>query len=81
MPNDSLREFSLLLPDGSSRTYPVGTTALEVAQSIGPRLAQWCIELMSLRGAFLVTAGLLVLSGLMCLGLTDRVVRDSAIHH
>ena len=30
----------LTLPDGSERTVPAGTTALEVAQSIGPRLAQ-----------------------------------------
>lgn len=39
MSEDLQQELSLVLPDGSSRTYPVGTTALEVAQSIGPRLA------------------------------------------
>jgi threonyl-tRNA synthetase len=30
----------LTLPDGSERTVPAGSTALEVAHSIGPRLAQ-----------------------------------------
>lgn len=30
----------LTLPDGSERTVPAGTTALEVARSIGPRLAE-----------------------------------------
>ena len=30
----------LTLPDGSERTVPAGTTALDVAHSIGPRLAQ-----------------------------------------
>jgi threonyl-tRNA synthetase len=30
----------LTLPDGSERTVPAGTTALDVARSIGPRLAQ-----------------------------------------
>jgi threonyl-tRNA synthetase len=30
----------LTLPDGSERSVPAGTTALEVAHSIGPRLAQ-----------------------------------------
>jgi threonyl-tRNA synthetase len=33
-------ELTLVLPDGSSRNYPQGTTPLEVAQSIGPRLAK-----------------------------------------
>jgi len=28
------------LPDGSEREYPNGTTVLEVAASIGPRLAR-----------------------------------------
>ena len=32
--------LSLTLPDGSVRTVPAGTTPLEVAQSIGPRLAK-----------------------------------------
>jgi threonyl-tRNA synthetase len=32
--------LSLTLPDGSVRSVPVGTTALEVAASIGPRLAK-----------------------------------------
>jgi threonyl-tRNA synthetase len=32
--------LSLTLPDGSVRTVPAGTTPLEVAASIGPRLAQ-----------------------------------------
>lgn len=32
--------ISLQLPDGSSRSYPEQITGLEVAQSIGPRLAQ-----------------------------------------
>jgi threonyl-tRNA synthetase len=32
--------LSLILPDGSVRTVPAGTTPLEVAQSIGPRLAK-----------------------------------------
>ncbi|MEO8274673.1 MAG: threonine--tRNA ligase [Thermoanaerobaculia bacterium] len=33
-------EIVLTLPDGSERRVPQGTTALEVAHSIGPRLAQ-----------------------------------------
>ncbi|HEY1465615.1 MAG TPA: TGS domain-containing protein, partial [Acidimicrobiales bacterium] len=32
--------ISVRLPDGSAKELPVGTTALEFAQSIGPRLAQ-----------------------------------------
>jgi threonyl-tRNA synthetase len=32
--------LALTLPDGSVQEYPVGTTALEVAASIGPRLAE-----------------------------------------
>ena len=28
------------LPDGSEREFPVGTTVLEVAEAIGPRLAR-----------------------------------------
>ncbi|MBX5477241.1 MAG: TGS domain-containing protein, partial [Clostridia bacterium] len=34
------REIRLRLPDGSERRVPAGTTALQVAQAIGPRLAQ-----------------------------------------
>ena len=30
----------LTLPDGSERTVPAGSTALDVALTIGPRLAQ-----------------------------------------
>ncbi len=33
-------ELALILPDGSERCVHAGTTALEVAHSIGPRLAQ-----------------------------------------
>src|ERR1700733_9343829 len=33
-------EISVRLPDGSTKELPEGTTALEFAQSIGPRLAQ-----------------------------------------
>jgi threonyl-tRNA synthetase len=33
-------EIVVTLPDGSSRSYPVGTTPREVAASIGPRLAR-----------------------------------------
>ena len=40
MPEDSQQDLTLILPDGSSRTYPIGTTPLDVAQSIGPRLAK-----------------------------------------
>ena len=36
----SAEVVSLRLPDGSERTVAPGTTALEVAQSIGPRLAK-----------------------------------------
>ncbi|MEK7867664.1 MAG: TGS domain-containing protein, partial [Planctomycetota bacterium] len=32
-----------ILPDGSSREYPDGTTLLEIAASIGPRLAKAAI--------------------------------------
>ena len=32
--------LSLTLPDGSVRTVPAGTTPLQVAASIGPRLAK-----------------------------------------
>jgi len=28
------------LPDGSAREFPAGTTVLEVAEAIGPRLAR-----------------------------------------
>jgi threonyl-tRNA synthetase len=34
----------LTLPDGSERTVPAGTTALDVAHSIGPRLAQDAVD-------------------------------------
>lgn len=40
MPEDSKPELTLTLPDGSSRTCPLGTTPLGVARSIGPRLAR-----------------------------------------
>ncbi len=33
-------EIVLTLPDGSNRAVPAGTTPLEVARGIGPRLAQ-----------------------------------------
>ena len=33
-------ELVLTLPDGSERRVPPGTTAIEVARTIGPRLAQ-----------------------------------------
>jgi threonyl-tRNA synthetase len=32
--------ITITLPDGSAREYPTGTTAAEVAASIGPRLAK-----------------------------------------
>jgi hypothetical protein len=32
--------ISVTLPDGSRREYPAGTTVLEVAQSIGKKLAK-----------------------------------------
>ncbi len=34
------REIRITLPDGSVRTFPAGTTARAVAESIGPRLAR-----------------------------------------
>jgi threonyl-tRNA synthetase len=34
------REIRITLPDGSVRTFPAGTTAHAVAESIGPRLAR-----------------------------------------
>ncbi|MBI3982209.1 MAG: threonine--tRNA ligase [Gemmatimonadetes bacterium] len=37
------REIRLILPDRSERTVPAGTTAREVAQQIGPRLAKAAI--------------------------------------
>ncbi len=33
------REVTVTLPDGSTRTFPTGSTALDVARSISPRLA------------------------------------------
>jgi threonyl-tRNA synthetase len=33
-------DIQVVLPDGSSRPYPAGTTAADVAASIGPRLAK-----------------------------------------
>ena len=33
-------QISITLPDGSAREYPAGTTAVEVAASIGKRLAK-----------------------------------------
>ncbi len=36
----TIEAVQLTLPDGSVRTVPAGTTALEVAASIGPRLAK-----------------------------------------
>jgi len=36
--------ISLTLPDGASRDYPVGTTALQVAESIAPSLAKRAIS-------------------------------------
>jgi threonyl-tRNA synthetase len=35
-----MAEIEITLPDGSARSIPSGTTALGLAQSIGPRLAQ-----------------------------------------
>ncbi|MFZ0962276.1 MAG: threonine--tRNA ligase [Terriglobia bacterium] len=34
-----MTNIHIAFPDGASRDFPLGTTALEVAQSIGPRLA------------------------------------------
>src|ERR1035437_301378 len=34
-----MANIQITFPDGASREYPQGTTALEVAKSIGPRLA------------------------------------------
>src|SRR5688500_13202084 len=34
------QEITLKLPDGSARSYPEGATGLDVAQSIGSRLAK-----------------------------------------
>ena len=39
MPN-----IQLTFPDGTVKEFPQGTTALEVAQSIGPRLATEALE-------------------------------------
>jgi threonyl-tRNA synthetase len=36
----SAAPITIVLPDGSSREYPAGTTAADVAASIGPRLAK-----------------------------------------
>src|SRR4029079_1741075 len=36
----TIEAINLTLPDGSVRTVPAGTTPLEVAASIGPRLAK-----------------------------------------
>src|ERR1043165_9133573 len=33
------REITITLPDGSTRTYPNGTTGMQIAHSISPRLA------------------------------------------
>jgi threonyl-tRNA synthetase len=44
--------IQLRLPDGSTRDYPDGTTGLEVAESIGPRLAQAAV-VVSLDGNLL----------------------------
>ncbi|MFZ1490234.1 MAG: threonine--tRNA ligase [Ilumatobacteraceae bacterium] len=35
-----MAEITITLPDGSSRSYPAGTTAADVAAGIGPRLAK-----------------------------------------
>ena len=32
-------QIHITFPDGASREFPVGVTALDVAKSIGPRLA------------------------------------------
>ncbi|MGH9376543.1 MAG: TGS domain-containing protein, partial [Terriglobia bacterium] len=34
-----MEQIQINFPDGSSREFPRGITALEVAKSIGPRLA------------------------------------------
>ncbi len=40
MPNDAVKEISVSLPDGSTRVIPEGSTGLDVARSIGSRLAK-----------------------------------------
>ncbi len=37
--NSSVNSVKITFPDGNSNEYPVGTTVLEVAEKIGPRLA------------------------------------------
>ncbi|HET8654219.1 MAG TPA: threonine--tRNA ligase [Longimicrobiaceae bacterium] len=37
---ETTQHVRVTLPDGSERTYPHGTTVLQVAESIGPRLAR-----------------------------------------
>ena len=37
---DSTQQIRITLPDGSQREVAPGTTVLEVAESIGPRLAK-----------------------------------------
>ena len=49
---------------------------VETPKSIRPGAS-----LLSEASAFAVTAGLLVVSGVVCLGLSSRVIRDSAIQH
>ena len=44
----------LKLPDGSSKEVPRGTTALEVAQSISPRLADAALVAILREGRVLV---------------------------
>jgi len=62
------REIRITLPDGSVRSFPAGTTAHAVAQSIGPRLARDAVaakvngEIWDLRRALQQDAALEILT-------------------
>lgn len=68
-----------LLPHRTSLASGLMLGAAWAVAATGPLLAEKCIEVMGLNRAFFVTAGLLVLAGLVCIGLSDRIVRESAV--
>ena len=42
------RNITITLPDGSARTYPAGTTGMEIAESIGKSLAKAAVAINTL---------------------------------
>ncbi|MCX7046076.1 MAG: threonine--tRNA ligase [Candidatus Sumerlaeota bacterium] len=78
------RQLVITLPDGSKREYPVGTTALQVAESIGAGLAQAALaakvngELVDLTGPLSGDCALSILTFRDAEG--QEIYRHSASH-